>query len=270
MLSESPTRDTPWQDFHRRWQRLTPPLRPHADVCAAFAGLIADHRTQALLLGVTPEISRLAARTVAVDCSHNALARIWPGNAPGRHAIHGNWLSLPLASGSCSAVIGDGSLNCLTYPSGYIRVFDHLARVLRPGGRAVLRVYLTPERGEPLSATRRRVMAGGVTSIHALKWRVANAVCAERGQANIAVRSIFEAFERTFPNRAAVRRATGWTDEDIAQVDAYEHMPDVFSFPTLPQLLAVVPAGFAERRIVATQGYELAGRCPLLVMDARP
>jgi SAM-dependent methyltransferase len=269
MLTVTTTDVPPWERFHQRWRKLEPPLRPDRDVCAAFEQLLADRDARALLLGVTPELTSIAADIVAVDRSESALSRIWPGDGPSRRALNGNWLNLPCASQSFSAAAGDGSLNCLDYPLGYRRLFDELVRVLQPGGRVVIRVYLTPDRCESLAVTRFRTMEGAVSNIHALKWRVANAVCAERGVPNIAVTTILQAFNRTFPDRPALRRATGWTDDDIAQVDAYERMPDVFSFPTMSQLLAVVPDAFVQRRSVAVGNYELAERCPLLVLEVK-
>jgi SAM-dependent methyltransferase len=258
--------DGPWAGFYRRWRQLEPPLRPHPDVCAAVRRLIAGHADRALLLGMTPEFAPLAAQTVAVDWSDKALSVIWAGNGPTQHALKGNWLRLPCTAAVFSAAIGDGSFNCLEYPGDYECVFDELARAVRPGGRIVVRVYLTPDPCDLLPATRVRTMAGGVRNIHELKWRVANALCAASGEPNLPVTSILDGFNRTFPDRLALRRATGWTGEEVAQVDAYDRLPDVFSFPTARQLLTVAER-FARCRLVAAGDYALAERCPLLVMD---
>lgn len=267
MLTASPRREALWESYYRRWQAITPPLRPHAEVCSAVGGLIADHAERVLLLGVTPELCALARQTVAVDLSGTSLVHVWPGDGTARRGIRADWLHLPCAAGGFSAAVGDGSLSCLEYPSGYRRVLSELARAVRTGGRIVLRLFSTPAVGESVSQVRDAAMAGRVGTIHALKWRLAHAICAERGEPNIDVRSILRAFNRECYDRAALGRATGWSTDDIGQIDAYDQMPDVYSFPTLGQVLAVIPARLASARLRPAGTYELAERCPLLVLE---
>jgi hypothetical protein len=118
----------PWESFYRRWAVLEPPLRPHPCVRATVRALIASHNARVLLLGSTPEYADLGAHVVAVDHSDSALGCIWPGTTDRRFAVQGQWARLPCATHSMSAAIGDGSLNCLEYPSGYARLFGELAR----------------------------------------------------------------------------------------------------------------------------------------------
>jgi hypothetical protein len=256
--------------FSSRWSRLKPPLRPHPDVCAVVRTLIRDHAARVLLLGVTPEFADLAMQTVAIDGSDQSLALIWPGNRPTRRAVKGNWLSLPCADQSFSAALGDGSLSCLEYPSGYRRILRELARTMEPGGRIALRLYSTPDQCESVAAVRDKTMTGRVGSIHALKWMLANAICAKRAEPNVAVQSILDVFNREFPDRIALRQVTGWAEDEIAQVDAYDGLPDVYSFPTRQQILTVIPDELPNPTFVAAGAYELAERCPVLVMDVRP
>jgi hypothetical protein len=261
---------TPWSEFHRRWHRLKPPLRPNEEVRAALGDAISGHDQRVLLLGLTPELCEIGQQTVAVDWSAKMLAAVWPGNTATRHAVRGNWLDIPCTDGAFSAVIGDGSLNCLVHPSGYARVFDQLAWALRPGARVAIRMFLTPEPCETLAELRDATVAGHVGVIDALKWRLANALCAGRGSSNLDVQAILDAFNRAFPDREALSRATGWTLEHIGVIDAYDTLPDVFSFPTATQVLASIPQSFANAHFAASGAYELAERCPLLVMERRP
>jgi len=263
------TGPTPWTAFYRRWRFLAPPLRPNADVCAVIRQQLACHTARVLLLGVTPELADIGAQTFAVDRSESALSCIWPGSTAARQATRGHWQQLPCVDRSFSAAIGDGSLNCVEYPSNYQRIYAELERVVRPGGPIVIRVYVTPRRCESVSDVRHAVLAGGVGTIHSLKWRLAMAICTERATPNVAVQEILRVFNRELPDRGALRRVTGWTDDHIAQMDAYADLPEVFSFPTSEQLLASVPREFAGPRLVAAGTYELADRCPLLVMDVR-
>ena len=56
-------------------------------------------------------------------------------------AVCGNWLALPIREASSDLVIGDGSINCLTYPAGVSRTRrDSLRTAPRqwPAGSALL------------------------------------------------------------------------------------------------------------------------------------
>jgi hypothetical protein len=248
---------------------MGPPQRPDAAVCCALRGALDRHRSRVLLLGVTPELASIGTQTVAVDWSPTAVTHIWPGGASGRSTMRANWLALPCASGSFSGVVGDGSLNCLEFPRDYDRLFAQLAAVLSPGGRVAIRVYTRPVRCEPVAMTFARAMAGDVTSIDALKWLIAHALCAERATTNLPALDILDGFNRAVPDRAALADATGWSLDHIAQLDAYASLAHVFSFPTREEVLAVVPPSFATAQFVDVGSYELADRCPILVLDRR-
>ena len=266
-LSPLPSSETTWSAFARRWSRLKPPLRPHPDVCGKLRELLDGSPTRALLLGVTPELVDLARYTVAIDSSGQMLSAIWPGNTSARHAVKGIWTELPCSSGCFSAVIGDGSVNCLEYPEAYRNLFGELARVTQAGGCIAIRVFLTPDGCESVETVRRSTLAGGIGSIHALKWRLAHAACAQRGNANLPVQAILDVFNREFPDRHLLAAMTGWRQDEIAQLDTYDRMPDTFSFPSASQLLSTIPRWFRNVRFVAAGGYEMAERCPLLVME---
>jgi hypothetical protein len=130
-------------------------------------------------------------------------------------------------------------------------------------------MYLTPEPGDSLDDVRRDTMAGRVDNIHALKWRLANAICAERGEPNVEMRYIHQVFSREFPDRAALRDATGWTLDQIGEIDRYDGSADTFNFPTPRQLLELVPEEFENARLIPAGTYPLAERCPLLVGELK-
>jgi hypothetical protein len=260
--------EPPWEAFHQRWASLAPPLRPDAEVCAAIRRFIDECAARVLVLGVTPELADLGRETFAMDWSANSLARIWPGNTKSRRAVQCDWRRLPVAAASITAAIGDGSFNCLDYPAGYERLFQQLACAVRPGGRIAVRTYLTPARSEGLAAVRTAAMLGRIGTVHALKWRLAMAICVEAGNPNVPVQTILEVFNREFPDRRALARATGWCAKAIALLDTYARSPDVFSFPTPAQILASVPEGLTGR-LLAVGSYELAERCPVLAIEVR-
>jgi hypothetical protein len=147
-------------------------------------------------------------------------------------------------------------------------LFDELTRVVRPGGRLALRVFVTPDDCESLSNTRAATLAGRVASMSGLKWRLANGLCAERRTPNIPVRAIKETFDELFPDRAALRRITGWSADDMASLDRLGHIPGTYSFPTVRELLDILP-GSCSATLETSGTYELSERCPLLVVGLR-
>lgn len=259
-----------WSEYHRRWAQLGPPLRPNHEVVAAVRQAIAAGSEPVLLLGVTPELAAAATRVEAIDRNEAMIAQIWPGDTETRRASLGDWLDLRFPAGHFAAAIGDGSLNALPYPEAYRRLFENLARVVRAGGRCALRVFVTPDPCEPLEAVHDAVLAGEIGSFHAFKWRLAMALVAPGGDPNIAVADILEGFNRMFPDRALVARAAGWATDEIDTIDVYRNSAEVYSFPTMTQIRAAVPAAFINLRQVSSGTYELAERCPLVIMDVRP
>ena len=95
------------------------------------------------------------------------------------------------------------------------------------------------------------------------------AIVAARGDPNLPLTLTYKAFTENFPNRDRLAAATGWERAEIDKIDLYRHSTDVFSFPTRAQALAIVPGEFGNARLVPNGTYELAERCPLLVMERR-
>ena len=252
-----------WARFHRRWSRLKPPLRADQAVVDAITTLLGERSARTLLLGVTPDLAPIGDDLTAVDWSAQMIAWIWPGDGPARRALLGDWREMPTGERRFSAVIGDGSLNCLAL-ADYPGVFDQLMRVLEPGGRIAVRMYLTPDVGETLAEVRGAVMAGEIKGFHAFKWRLAMALAAEQGRPDTPVAEILAAFDQTFPDRAGLAQATGWDLAEIAEIDDYAGSRTVFSFPTRGQVLARMPAAFEGARFAPAGAYELAERCPIL------
>ena len=259
-----------WAELFRRRAQLTPPLRPNHEVAEGMRQAIAGHDARVLLLGVTPELAELGSELIAVDRSDMMIANVWPGDTARRHAVKADWLALPFPEAHFSAAIGDGSLNTLPYPAGHRQVYEQLTKVLRPGGRFVLRLFKTPDSGERLSAVHAAAMAGEIRGFNAFKWRLTMAIVAASHDPNITVETIRSTFEREFPDRGRLAAATGWAPADIDTIDAYKGSAEVYSFPTFNQLRAAIPPAFENPRLVAVGSYELAERCPLVVMDVKP
>lgn len=254
------------RDFHCRWPTLKPPLRPDANVARAISALLPDGDAPVLLLGVTPELAGLARRTIAVDWSAAMLALAWPGDGPTRRAVLGDWRRLPIAEHAVGAAIGDGSISMLRFPDETRLLFDQLRLAVAPGGRAIIRCFATPEPAETLAAVKAAALAGGL-AFHAFKQRLNMAAAAAAGDCNISSEALFATFERLFPDRAALARASGWSRAAIAEIDAYRGSGYNHCYPGRRALLDVVPGWMRAARFVETSGYPLAERCPLLALD---
>ena len=261
--------ERPWEVFHRHFPTLKPPLAVAPDVVRAIASAIEGRTQRALLLGVTPALVPIADDTTALDWSEPMVARVWPGDTATRRAQRADWRAMPFTGQVFTAVIGDGSFNCLDYPNDYLRVFSELERVAHPGAAFAVRFFVTPSPGEALGDVRAAAMAGQVGAIDALKWRLGMAVAARSGP-NVARNAIHAAFEEAFPGREALLAATNWDAADLEAIDWYRGAPDIISFPTESEILAVVPPSMRNPRFLPSGKYELAGRCPILAGEFRP
>ena len=257
----------PWAEFHRRFPLLRSPQLVTPEIAANIAAALGGRDERVLLLGVTPALAGIGDALTAVDRSPNMIAHVWPGDDERRQVVEADWRSMEPDGSPFSAVIGDGSFNCLAWPDDYATLFARLGTLLDRPARFVVRFFVTPDVCEGIDALAAATLAGAVESVHALKWRLGMAACAEAGRANIPVVEIRALFDRLFSDREALARRTGWTMEAIAMIDFYRDSPDVISFPTMAQIAATVPAGFSAPLPIASGDYDLAERCPLVTMD---
>ena len=245
-----------WARIARHWALLGPPLRPSPED-VAIAAAAAKGARRLLVLGVTPELASLdVPERIAIDRSRAMVDVILPRGVPG---IVGDWRALPLASGSIDLVCGDGALACVPFPDGARALAAELARVLAPGGRAVLRLFASPPLRESLDDVRAAI--GSIAGFHAFKWRLAMAMAGHDRAVHVA--DVWRAFEAISGDRAALP----WPRAIIDTIDAYRDSPVSFWFPTVDETRAAL----APLVDVAchTPGYELGDRCPTLILRVR-
>jgi SAM-dependent methyltransferase len=251
----------------RGWARITPPMRPNHEVAPAMAREIAGCRERALLLGVTPEFVDLAHEMVALDINSAMVGAIWPGDTAARRAVVGDWLRAPFVPQSFSCCLGDGSFTVLRYPEEVTLLFVEMARVLRPGGKVVSRLFACPDRAETATEFRDAALAGAIRSFHAFKWRLGMVLASEDFGYNVPVLAMLGEFNRLFPDRDRLARAAGWDRALVDDIDNYKGMPTIFSFPPCHRVAATAAASFVNIRFVPSGTYEMAERCPLMVME---
>lgn len=239
-------------------------MRPHPDVVAAIRSEIPLTKP-ILLLGVTPELAGLCTHLLAVDRSEMMIGKLWPGNSEHKKVLQDDWLTMELPHHSFAAAIGDGSLNAVSYPQGHVRIYEQLRKFVEPGGQLVFRVYLTPDTAETLADLVHLCSTKANCSFQVFKWRLMMAMVAESGKASLAISEVWSLFQTLFPDRASLSYSTGWTAHDIDSIDVYRGSTEVYSFPTQTQLFEAIPPDF-ERVLKPVGSYELAERCPLVVI----
>ena len=255
-----------WRNFAAVFDKLRPPLRPSpGDVANVVRGL-ADRDKRVLLLGVTPELSVLGEELVAADNSPRMIQRVWPGDNERRRAIVADWTALPFNDHTFDAVVGDGSIN--SAPEVMQQVVGEVRRVLRQGGRAVFRMFCSPDKVEDLLTIREDANPGWAANVHSLKWRIAMSLAASRQNAIVPVQSILQTFNDMFPDRTELAARTGWSLEDIATIDAYSGADHSLAFPTLAATLELAAPHLKHVSVLPGTGYPLAERCPTIVWRA--
>lgn len=252
-----------WSDYAAHWDKLSPPLRPHADDVQVYAhelGLEAN----TLLLGVTPEIAKLGLRGIAVDRNAQMIERVWP-RPVNWQVTQGHWLQLPLPNNSVQQVVGDGALTMLRFPQEYPLFLAELQRVLSPKGKIVLRLFAAPEQAESMGEIRQALTRGEIRSFDALKWRLAMAL-AHEGEGNVQVAELLEAFNHAFADRKDLLARTGWPELVFDTVDIYKNSAASLSFPKLSEVHALL-SPYAKRIRYQHGTYELADRCPIVILE---
>jgi SAM-dependent methyltransferase len=263
-----------WRGFAGVYGNLGPPLVPGEEDCKFLERTISDwischpgERLRALMLGVTPALVGISwpasSFLTAVDRSHSMIQSIWPGNIDScRGAAQGDWLALPIRNGSLDMVLGDGSLIAMRYPDGFRTLCRAIRNALRTGGVAVLRVFVRP----PVQDDPADVIADlpSNATFHQFKLRLLMAMqpSPEEGAQLDRVHRYWTACNI---DRTALELETGWRREEIDTIDRYLGLDDVYTFPTLQELLALLGEFFPEISVRAPS-YPLGERFPTLVM----
>lgn len=253
-----------WHDYAAHWNKLSPPLRPHATDIRVYAHELSP-QAHTLLLGVTPEIAKLGLHGVAVDRNAQMIDKVWP-RPVNWQVTQGHWLQLPLPNASVQQVVGDGALTMLRFPQEYPLLLTELQRVLSPGGKIVLRLFAAPDQDESVDDIRQALRSGRIKSFHALKWRLAMTLAQERG-GNVQVTELLETFNHAFADREDLMARTGWPALVFDTVDIYRNSAAMLSFPKLSEvhgLLAEHAMGIRYQRGT----YELAERCPIVILES--
>lgn len=264
------SRRSHWEAYHSRWSRLGPPLRPPPSVVAAIAAELASLQSTkddrlCLLLGVTPELARIHTPLVAVDRNPEMIEALWVGDDSRHRALRGDWSELDSGIGPLGCAVGDGSLNVMAFPHPQARVLGRLRALIPEDGGVILRVFARTPTETRETASEVLETPEVSLSFHGFKWRLAMAMCDERGS-TLQVASLWEKFNSCFRDREALATRTGWSMEDVETIDVYASSPETYAFPTRAEFMELAESCGFRARFREVGGYELAARCPLLVL----
>lgn len=212
-----------WAQISERIGEWTSPLRPSPEDVAMFQNQL-ESADRTLLLGVTSALQPLA--SVVIDHNPQVIATYKTD------AVLGDWKDLPFVS-EFDAVIGDG---CLTvFQEAPELFFKQVRKVLKPGGRLILRVFIAPESKEDLETIFKNREGMG---FHAFKWKVAHAL----GNPYVPVKELYETIKPV------------WNHPTLS---VYRDSDLVYYFPKLSELPSWEHIQFGTT-------YELAERCPVV------
>jgi SAM-dependent methyltransferase len=233
---------------------MGPPLNPNQEIIDGFTSLV-PITGQILLLGVTPKLYAAYTNVTAVDYNQSMIDRVWPGNTETKQAHLDNWLTVNFERNTFDGVVGDGSVNMLSYPTDVRHLFERCMRWIKPNGVFATRMFTRPD--EPVTEEYIRQQAG---KLKFDAWRrLFNMMLAERHGSIFPAKLIIELFDQMYPDRSVLPY------EDVSAVDAYRTSTSTSWFPTRAEILDIAPPG---SRFVNVGSYELADTCPILTFIA--
>lgn len=269
--ADLPPIDSPyWARRAAAWERIGPPWRPTPAVVEATARLAApEGRVNTLLLGVTPELADRASGwgpLVAVDRSPAMIAALWRARGPEAMALRADWRALPLEDGWADRVLGDGVFAPLS-PGELAGVALELARVCRPGGRVITRIYGRSRASLSLDEVLTRQLSGDWPSAEALRLALTAALHAWHPD-GVPVARLWPTLCEGLADPVAQARALGWSPEALRPFLDGLDVADRLHFPDLDTLDGLLGPAFALEAMEPTDP-EVPGCCALVAYRRR-
>jgi hypothetical protein len=229
-----------------------------------------DIRVQ--LCGVTPEIAAMSwpvnSQLVAIEQSQEMISEIWPGDlVRKRVAIQGDWLSPVSNRNRYDIVIGDGCFISVDYPAGYNSLAETLSGALKDNGLFIMRFFTQTDEKESSDHVFSELLAGGISSFHAFKWRLAMSLQTS-SQQGVCLHDIYSAWQQAAIDQEWLVAKTGWSRESIDTITLYQNKQNHFAFASLADIYDVFNKYFHNESIYFPS-YELGERCPIIAFRPR-
>ena len=263
----------PWAAHAISWARIASPLRPCPEdlqrlketwVASLPAG-IPGCRIDVLVLGVTPELAvfpwadQISLR--AIDSSKEMIGSVWPGDGPDRKAVLGKWERMPFADASFDLIVSDDGLAVLVEMASLTAVGGELRRLLKPDGRAVMRLFAPTADPDTEQSIVAATEAGEMHNFHGLKLRLLLMLDAQTPGQGVCVGDVWDCFQRIFPDRESLARRLGCDPQTVATIDNYRGRDGRFIFRSLAEVSRVFDA---FQLVLGPPGhYPFAEYCPV-------
>jgi SAM-dependent methyltransferase len=236
-----------WAAHMKQWNLLGPPLRPAAEDLRLFQREIdawsaahGRHAATGLVLGVTPELPALdwppGSRVFAADSSMEMIGFVWYLTAPfAAGAVATRWQELPFREASIDLAMGDGCLTLCEWPAGYTQFCRAVQRVLKPGGRLVIRVHVRPDTPESPAHVIAELEAGRIAGFNAFKWRLLVALHGD-GSRGIRLGDAWDYWHGLGLGEDELAERHGWPAASIRTIHAYRDKDIVYFFPRVAEI----------------------------------
>lgn len=267
-----------WNHVAVRWKHFACPLRPCSQdtsmmiwaVCAWCKNHSARNPS-VLLCGVTPELATMpwpeGTDLLAVERSTMMIEHVWPGDNDWRKIQQGEWCDEAFANASRDIVIGDGCFISMPYPDGYLDLAKKLRNVITSDGLFVMRFFVPPDPSETPEQVFGDLAEGRIGSFHVFKWRLAMSL-QETSRTGVVLNDIWSTWADQHISLSTLANKPGWTPDEVSTIELYKDRPVRFAFAQLAEVREILSDLFVE--VSADYGtYELAERCPILVMRPR-
>jgi hypothetical protein len=265
-----------WQRLSQQWDYVGPPFRPTPEdigfASAVLNSMPSAEQTGALtsmMLGVTPELATVLAKTRSLEIDHSIGMIDWSWTKfPRSHLatpIAGQWTNLPVRNDCIDLILGDGCNIQLEFPGAYQIWFREMARVLQPGGKVAIRVFVSPETPEHSNAVIDDLMHRRIGNSNALRMRLFMAL-QPSATIGVAVSDIAAFWASAQIDENFLVTELGWPTAAIGIFEVFKNLNLRYSFPTLAELKTVYSDHFVEAdRYIP--GYEIGSRCPTIVLQ---
>jgi hypothetical protein len=264
-----------WDSLAHQFQHQQSPLRPSTGDIRIINKIVGDWhrqyaspRTNALLLGVTPELANLSwpANTflLALEKSSQMIDNVWPGNiSRKRRVIRKDWFQAKIKKDSMDLIVGDGFLTAFAYPFQYSQMAETISQWLKPDGLFIARLFVQGQKRETMNDIIADLKTNQIRQFDTLKWRLAMAL--QPGTRDgVALDDIYRAWTRIEKEIPALLEQTGWPRPTVNTIRLYENRSDLYTFPTLEELNAAFSPHLKPVSTTVSD-YEFAQHCPTLV-----
>lgn len=248
------------------WRKMGLPLRPLEPIPSVAARLLSGRSAKLLMLGVTPDYAELGDDLTALDWSQEMVAGIWPGDTERRRAVLGDWRDMPFEAGSFDAAMGDNAMTMLAWPHDVDAVLAEVRRVVKPGGIAMFRWFVAPERAATDAELKALALSLRGKASDIMRWRFVMDAVHEAGGPTVPVKAAWRKYSRLFPEFGELARANDWDAAELAELDVYRDSAAQFTFPTLAQMRTAAGRHFSSIELVPSGDYPLAEFAPFVIL----